>query len=169
MSFSLRGSNLPGIVAGVDLSVAQHRFVTIDVTGRAVLSSAGGRIDAVLENDPILNQAASLMGPGSVAKVQAGAAIALGADVASDADGKAVTAVPGDFIIGTCIVDAGAVDELISVWMTSVGGARDLAVFSNATRPAQPVSVGTAIFNTDDNAPNYSDGTNWRDASGALT
>lgn len=31
------------------------------------------------------------------------------------------------------------------------------------------VPVGTIIYNTDDNAPNYSDGTNWRDATGTLT
>ena len=42
--------------------------------------------------------------------------------------------------------------------------------FSNATRPSPAsVAVGTMIFNTDDNAPNFSDGTNWRDAVGTIT
>ena len=45
-----------------------------------------------------------------------------------------------------------------------------LEVFSNVTRPS-PASrpAGTAIFNTDDNAPNYSDGLFWRDSTGVIT
>ena len=44
------------------------------------------------------------------------------------------------------------------------------AVFTNSTRPA-PTSVpaGTQIWNSDDNAPNYSDGTAWRAADGTVT
>lgn len=42
--------------------------------------------------------------------------------------------------------------------------------YSNATRPAATnFTRGTTIFNTDDNAPNVSDGTNWRDEMGNLT
>lgn len=42
--------------------------------------------------------------------------------------------------------------------------------YSNTTRPAATsVAAGTMIFNTDDNAPNFSDGTNWRDADGVIT
>ena len=171
MAFSNRGTNLPGIAAGADLTAAQHRFVTTDSTGRAVLSGAGARVGAVVENDPNTGQAATLMGPGSVSKVEAGAAIALGADVASDSLGRAVTAVAGDFIVGECVSAAGALGELCSVWVNPTGSSSGgLAVFSNATRPdptTQP--IGTAIFNTDDKAPNYSDGTDWRTAVGVIT
>jgi hypothetical protein len=42
--------------------------------------------------------------------------------------------------------------------------------YSNATRPAaNTVPVFTSIWNTDDNAPNWSDGANWRDAAGLVT
>ena len=42
--------------------------------------------------------------------------------------------------------------------------------FTNATRPAPAaVPLFTWIFNTDDAAPNWSDGTNWRDATGVIT
>lgn len=42
--------------------------------------------------------------------------------------------------------------------------------FSDDDRPlATEFPVGTRIFNTSDNAPNFSDGTNWRDSSGNLT
>jgi hypothetical protein len=42
--------------------------------------------------------------------------------------------------------------------------------YSNTTRPAaSTVPVFTMIFNTDDHSPNFSDGTQWRDAAGNLT
>lgn len=51
-----------------------------------------------------------------------------------------------------------------------VGLEAPLASYTNATRPAaSAVPLYSAIFNTDDNAPNYSDGTNWRDATGSIT
>ncbi len=44
------------------------------------------------------------------------------------------------------------------------------AEFTNATRPdPTTVLVGTMIFNTDDNAPNWGDGAEWRDAAGNIT
>lgn len=52
--------------------------------------------------------------------------------------------------------------------MTTTSG--PLEKFSNAARlSATLYKIGTAIWNTDDNAPNYSDGTNWRDAAGTIT
>jgi len=52
-------------------------------------------------------------------------------------------------------------------WRLSTLPARS---YDNTTRPdASTVVRGTPIFNTDDNAPNWSDGTNWRDAAGNLT
>lgn len=45
-----------------------------------------------------------------------------------------------------------------------------VAVYTNVTRPAaNTVPLGGSVWNTDDNCYNYSDGTNWRDASGTLT
>jgi hypothetical protein len=44
------------------------------------------------------------------------------------------------------------------------------AVYHNANRPAAALfAKGMFIFNADDNAPNFSDGTAWRDAMGNLT
>lgn len=43
-------------------------------------------------------------------------------------------------------------------------------VCTDATRPAASTFLpGTGIWNTDDGAYNFSDGTNWLDALGALT
>ena len=43
-------------------------------------------------------------------------------------------------------------------------------VYTDATRPAATTFLpGTGIYNTDDNAWNYSNGTAWYDAQGGLT
>ena len=123
MSYATRGSDLPGIVAGADLTASRQRFCSIDATGRAVLTAAGARVDAALENNPDIGQAASLQGPGAVVKIEASAAIALGADVASAANGQGVTAVAGNYIAGRCVEAAGAAGELCSVWMIFPGRA----------------------------------------------
>jgi len=45
-----------------------------------------------------------------------------------------------------------------------------LPSYSNDDRPdASTVTVGLQIWNTDDNAPNWSDGEHWRDAEGRIT
>lgn len=45
-----------------------------------------------------------------------------------------------------------------------------LANFTNTNRPsASSYPIGSSIWNTSDNSPNYSDGTNWRDAMGNIT
>lgn len=123
MAYDNRGSNLPGIVAAADYSSAQHRFVAINSAGKAALAAAGARVDAVLDNNPGADQACSLMGPGAVAKVEASAAIARGAEVASAADGKAVTAseAAGDFVVGVAVTAAAGAGALLSVWMPFPG------------------------------------------------
>lgn len=47
-------------------------------------------------------------------------------------------------------------------------GAVVLPTYTNATRPAA-TTAGMLIFNSDDNAPNVADGTNWRDMAGDVT
>lgn len=50
------------------------------------------------------------------------------------------------------------------------GGHPVLPTYTNAGRPAaNTVPAGTVIFNSDDNYTNASDGTNWRDPTGAVT
>lgn len=53
---------------------------------------------------------------------------------------------------------------------TSIPGYSAGPAYDNATRPSPTVvPLFTSIWNTDDDAPNYSDGTNWRDAAGIIT
>ena len=49
-------------------------------------------------------------------------------------------------------------------------GTEPWPAYTNATRPAATAwPIYSAIWNTDDNALNWTDGTNWRDASGVIT
>lgn len=62
-------------------------------------------------------------------------------------------------------------DGKVSVVVVKEDGDGDvLPSYTNANRPgANLVPAGTMIFNTNDNFPNVSDGTNWRDPAGAIT
>lgn len=51
-----------------------------------------------------------------------------------------------------------------------VGTGMNVAYYTNTNRPtASQVPIGTVIFNTSDNFINVSDGTNWKDPTGATT
>lgn len=52
----------------------------------------------------------------------------------------------------------------------ALGSQDSLVSYSNATRPLpSTIPIFSAIWNTNDNATNWSDGTNWRDATGVIT
>jgi hypothetical protein len=49
-------------------------------------------------------------------------------------------------------------------------GVLELPTYNDSTRPtASTLTAGSAIYNTDDSAPNFSDGTQWRSATGLPT
>lgn len=121
MAWEKVGPTLPGMVAGADLSAAQHRFVVVNASGKVVLAGAGAAVDGVVQNNPEADQAATVWGVGSVSKVEAGAAVAQGALVAPNATGQAITAVSGNYIAGRALQAATGAGQLISVWQTSPG------------------------------------------------
>lgn len=95
--------------AGADLSEKLHFFAHIDTDGDIVLAGAGEHVagvitEAAAENKPVT------IAFGAIGKVIAGASIAAGARIASDGDGKAVTASSGNFEVGTAITAADAGD-----------------------------------------------------------
>jgi hypothetical protein len=52
----------------------------------------------------------------------------------------------------------------------TVGAVASVKIFTNANRSAATgFPSGTLVWNSDDNAPNFSDGVDWRDAVGNLT
>lgn len=53
--------------------------------------------------------------------------------------------------------------------LTVSGGVFQPPLYTDSTRPTANIQVGAMIWNTGDNAPNFWDGTNWRDAAGIVT
>lgn len=115
MAWEQEGFKPTGCVAGADLSAKQFYVVKLDSTvNQVVLAGAGELVYGVLQNKPALAAQATVMRSG-VSKCVAGAAIALGAEVAADANGKVVTATTGDRVIGVARAAAAADLNVIPV------------------------------------------------------
>jgi hypothetical protein len=107
--------------AGADLSSKQYTFIKINSSGKAVNTVDGERSIGVLQDKPTLDRAGAIAHAG-ISKVVAGGTIASGAAVASDLNGKAITATTGKQILGYAL-EAGANNRIISVLLDRVGAA----------------------------------------------
>lgn len=93
-------------VAGEDLSSAQFKFVTLEADGQVdVADAAGERAIGVLLNEPAAGKAATVAMTGKV-MVEAGAAVTAGDALQTDANGDAITAAAGDYVMGYALEDA---------------------------------------------------------------
>ena len=105
--------------AAADLSASQFLFVVCDSAGKAALAGAEGNAIGVLQNKPVAGQPAEVAYAG-VAKVIAGAAVAAGARVESDAAGKAVTvAGANSVVLGFALTASSATGQLIEILLKS--------------------------------------------------
>lgn len=120
MAYECVGSTLVGMVAGADLSAEQYKLVKVTTNGVEV-AGAGELSVGVLQQGETTGNAVSVWGVGSVSKVIAGAAVAQGARVTSDATGRAVTAASGNYIAGVCLTESANADELVTVYITNPG------------------------------------------------
>lgn len=106
-------------VAGADLSAKQYTFVTCngvtaDGENRTVVSpAAGGKVDGVVVNNPQNNRAATVVVFGRT-KVKAGGAIAAGAEVQTDANGRVVAATGTNIRVGKAL-EAAVANQIITV------------------------------------------------------
>jgi hypothetical protein len=103
--------------AAADLSAKQFYGLKVDANGRAAVAGAGELCIGILQNDPdALGRAASIttLGP---SKGVAGAAVAAGAEVATDANGKLITAVAADRVVGTCLEAALADGDIVTFYV----------------------------------------------------
>lgn len=119
MAYEVPGRTVTKLAAA-DLSASQYRFVVLNGSGRAAVPAAGARAFGVLQNAPASGAAATIMEEG-ISKVAAAAAIAAGALVATAADGRAVTAVTGNVVLGLAQTAAGGAGELIAVQLQTGG------------------------------------------------
>lgn len=109
--------------ANADYSAAsaQYRFVTTDGSKGITYTGDGALAHGVLYNKPASGAAAQVELLGQILKVRAGGTVAAGANVASDANGQAVTATTGEYILGEAL-EAGVSGQIISVLTFSGGG-----------------------------------------------
>ncbi len=108
-------SSIPGLTASADLSALQYRFVTMSGADTVNVSGVSESAIGVLQNKPTSGQAANVAAVGSVSKITASAAIAAGVNIATAANGKAVTAGAGVDVVGQAIEAAGADNDIISM------------------------------------------------------
>jgi hypothetical protein len=105
MAYEGNVSCIPGVAAGGDLSSDQYKFVKLTASGALVNTTNGGVCDGVLQDKPNASGRAATVMDAGVSKVLAGAVVAKGALVMSNAVGKAITAVP----VASSATKAGAV------------------------------------------------------------
>lgn len=114
---------LLSMTKGADEAITAYRFVKenatntenidmADTAGEAVL----GAVDSSWDDG---DEACKVIIAG-VALVQAGATVAAGANVQTDASGKAITAASGDVVVGRALT-GGDSGELLSVLLQSSG------------------------------------------------
>lgn len=125
MAFEERLSTLT-MISGADYSdgFAHYRFVVPTSTAKTFLraSVAGSDAVAICQDTPRTGEA-SCVADGGISKVVAGAAITAGAQIATDNQGRAVTATSGAYILGTAIQGAAAAGIIIPILFEKNGRA----------------------------------------------
>lgn len=117
-TFKMNESFVYAKEAGADLTASLNRFMTIDASGNIVRQNvSGGQVLGTLFEVPL--SATTPYGPatvqfGCIAKVRTGAAIAAGARVQSDGEGRAIT-LAGGIAAGVALEAATAADQYIPV------------------------------------------------------
>lgn len=121
MSFEIPGFKY-SLNAAADLSTHQHKAGVVDSNGRVALAGTKGLpIAGIIQNKPnALNVATDLMQTG-ITKWVASAAIAAGARVTTENDGRAVTAATGNVVCGIALEAAAAAGNVIAVLLTGSG------------------------------------------------
>lgn len=92
-------------------AVERHRFVSVDGNSNGITAIASTPVVGVSMNKVAINQVLEVSD--GIVMVEAGAAVAAGAGVASDASGRAVTS--ADNAIGVALTAASAAGELITI------------------------------------------------------
>ena len=107
-------------IAGVDLSSAQFKFVTLESDGFVDLAnSAGENAIGVCLAGGLAGAAVTVCVSGKVT-VEAGGTIAAGAAVQTGADGTALTAASGDVVMGYAL-EAGVDGQIIAIELIQGG------------------------------------------------
>ncbi|HZT29506.1 MAG TPA: capsid cement protein [Bryobacteraceae bacterium] len=95
--------------ASADLSASQFCFVVVNSSGQLALPSAGGEADGILQDKPNAQGVQAELAVLGVSKVVVGTGgVTAGDLLATDANGKAVTAASGNKILGRALATGAA-------------------------------------------------------------
>jgi len=98
-----------GVPASSDLSASQFCFMTVNASGQLALPAAGGDADGILQDKPNGQGIQGELAVFGVSKVVVGAGgVTAGDLLATDANGKAVTAAAGNKILGRALATGAA-------------------------------------------------------------
>ena len=101
--------------AAADHSSNQYKFGAVNTSGQVAVCGDGAKADGVIYNNPAAAGRATTLAIGGRVKVMAGGAVTVGDDLSSDASGRAVPVVSGDFTLGTALEAASAAGDIISM------------------------------------------------------
>lgn len=110
--------NVPGLLAGADLSAYQYRPVKLASTAGEVVAATAVTdvVVGILQNDPADGEAAHIAGVGSVSLAKAGTSVlAAGAYLTCNSTGVAPTTVDNTAVMGRAINSAAAAGDLITI------------------------------------------------------
>lgn len=105
--------------AGADLSAKLFYLAKIDTDGDVVLAGDGEAVAGVIREAAVADKPVTIQF-GGIAKVIAAASFNPGTKLASDGNGKAVTATSGEYCFGIALT-AGADGTIVSVLLTPMG------------------------------------------------
>lgn len=98
-----------GVPANADLSASQFCFMVVNSSGQLALPSAGGDADGILQDKPNAAAVEGELAVLGVSKLVVGTAgVTAGDLLATDANGKAVTATTGNKILGRALATGAA-------------------------------------------------------------
>lgn len=103
------------LIAGADLSAAQYTFVKLDSSGHIIACGDGQDAIGVLQDKPVSGAVGQVMVGTGVTKIKAGASSTDGGDVGIDANGRAVDAASGDYIMGNFLEAPTAANQIVSM------------------------------------------------------
>lgn len=116
--------SIPGLLAGADLSANQYRFVKPGATEMQVVAIAAATdkpIAVQLDKPNAAGKPVETVSLG-VVPVEAGAAVSVGAEVQTDASGRAITLTTGGIGVGRALSAASGAGERIAVALNAFTG-----------------------------------------------
>lgn len=122
MAYQVPGFVTGTVTAAADLSAKQYYIVKVTANNAVNLtSSAGEAAFGILQNAPTSGAAAAVMNVGVSLVIAGSGGLAAGNLVQAAADGTAIAASTGDYVLGTVIVGASA-GEYATIFVNAANG-----------------------------------------------